>query len=265
MLKRLRDQLGTAGFVISIVALIAALGGGAYAASVGLSGKEKTEVRKIAASEAQKLVPVAPPIGPVGPKGAPGVNGSNGSTGPQGPPGPPGPPGPGGAQGLRGAGVTNIPIPDDGSNPNCPSGGAQFRVGGGEPTFACNGEGGGGGGGGSYPEFLPPGRSEMGYWEVLGEGAPEFSGFAVTTISFPLPLSPAPTGVVFVGEAATQEDKEKCPGDAFEPKASKGFLCLYPITAELSAPVFAGPSSFGAEIIFEKTAKGFGAWAVTAE
>jgi hypothetical protein len=48
MLRRVHQKLGTAGFVISIVALVAALGGGAYAASGSLSGKQKQEVSKIA-------------------------------------------------------------------------------------------------------------------------------------------------------------------------------------------------------------------------
>ena len=37
MFDRIHQKLGTAGFVISIVALVAALGGGAYAASVVLA------------------------------------------------------------------------------------------------------------------------------------------------------------------------------------------------------------------------------------
>ena len=54
MLTQLRSQFGTAGLVVAIVALIAALAGGAYAASGGLTGKQKKEVTKIAKQNAGK-------------------------------------------------------------------------------------------------------------------------------------------------------------------------------------------------------------------
>ena len=84
MISRIHQKLGTAGFVISIVALMAALGGGAYAASGGLNGKQKKEVEKIAKKFA----------------GKPGAPGSPGSTGPA---GPAGAKGDGGAAGAPGA------------------------------------------------------------------------------------------------------------------------------------------------------------------
>jgi len=77
MFDRIHRKLGTAGFIISIVALVAALGGGAYAASGGLSGKQKKEVEKIA----KKFSGKPGPAGATGPAGAAGKDGSNGSNG----------------------------------------------------------------------------------------------------------------------------------------------------------------------------------------
>ncbi len=94
MFSRIHEKLGTAGFVISIIALVAALTGGAYAAG-GLTGKQKKEVQKIAKAEANK---VAKP-GPAGPAGA---KGDTGGAGPAGTAGGPGSQGPQGVQGPQG-------------------------------------------------------------------------------------------------------------------------------------------------------------------
>jgi hypothetical protein len=89
MISRIHGKLGTAGFIISIVALVAALGGGAYAASGGLTGKQKKEVEKIAKKYAGKpgATGAAGPAGPAGAKGdvgaagAAGTDGTNGTNG----------------------------------------------------------------------------------------------------------------------------------------------------------------------------------------
>jgi hypothetical protein len=94
MISKIHQKLGTAGFIISIVALVAALGGGAYAASGGLTGKQKKEVEKIAKKYAGKpgAVGATGPSGPAGAKGdagaagATGTNGTNGTNGNQGSP-----------------------------------------------------------------------------------------------------------------------------------------------------------------------------------
>jgi hypothetical protein len=83
MVNRIHQKLGTAGFIISIVALVAALGGGAYAASGGLSGKQKKEVEKIAKKYAGKPG-VAGVTGPTGAKGDGGAVGAEGKQGPEG-------------------------------------------------------------------------------------------------------------------------------------------------------------------------------------
>ena len=48
MLSRLHQKLGTAGLVVAVVALVAALGGAAIAAGGGLTGQETQEVKKSA-------------------------------------------------------------------------------------------------------------------------------------------------------------------------------------------------------------------------
>jgi hypothetical protein len=104
MFNRIHQKLGTAGFIISIVALVAALGGGAYAASGGLNGKQKKEVEKIAKKYAGKpgqngANGPAGPAGAAGPKGDKGDAGANGGAGAAGPTGPQGAQGPQGPQG----------------------------------------------------------------------------------------------------------------------------------------------------------------------
>jgi hypothetical protein len=92
MFKRIHDKLGTAGFLIAVVALMAAVTGTALAAGA-LSGREKQEVKKIAKKFAGQPGPAGPagPTGPAGPKGEAGPRGSQGEEGPEGPEGPPGP------------------------------------------------------------------------------------------------------------------------------------------------------------------------------
>jgi Collagen triple helix repeat (20 copies) len=101
MFNRIHRKLGTAGFIISIVALVAALGGGAYAASGGLNGKQKKEVEKIAKKYAGKPG-AAGPTGPAGSAGAPGAPGTKGDAGATGATGAAGPAGPTGANGKNG-------------------------------------------------------------------------------------------------------------------------------------------------------------------
>jgi hypothetical protein len=95
MFKRIHDKLGTAGFAIAIVALVAALTGTAIAALPGLNSKQKKEVKKIAKSFAGTPGPAGAP-GPAGSQGAPGDRGATGPEGPQGEEGATGPTGPAG-------------------------------------------------------------------------------------------------------------------------------------------------------------------------
>jgi len=102
MFSRIHNKLGTAGLVVALVALVAALSGAAFAAVDKLSPQEKKEVGKIVKKEIKKFAPkpvpaVAGPAGPKGDTGPAGPKGDTGAVGPEGPPGeegPVGPPGP---------------------------------------------------------------------------------------------------------------------------------------------------------------------------
>jgi hypothetical protein len=98
MISELHERLGTAGFVISIVALVIALSGGAYAASGGLNGKQKKEVEKIA----KKFAGKQGPAGAAGAAGAKGDTGAKGETGGKGEIGATGTAGQAGGQGKEG-------------------------------------------------------------------------------------------------------------------------------------------------------------------
>jgi hypothetical protein len=135
VISRIHQKLGTAGFIISIIALVAALGGGAYAAKGGLTGKQKKEVEKIAKKYAGKTgaAGAAGPSGAKGDTGGTGDTGAAGASGAQGVPGTPGIPGAPGAPGAKG-----------------------------EP-----GETG-------FTATLPAGKTETGNWSAVGFG-PEFA------------------------------------------------------------------------------------------
>lgn len=267
MISRIHRQLGTVGFAVAIVVLVAALGGGAYAASGGFSAKQKQEIRSIAMQQARKFASHFAQPGPQGPAGARGAQGLPGPPGPQGAPGIPGEQGPQGDKGdrgFRGESVFVVPLTADNGTGHCEGGGAKFVNETGE-AFACNGEGGEGGEGG-YPETLPAGRTATGLWESQGEkGFVLGDTFVVITISFPLPLGTAPTETLVIDSESTAQEIEKCPGELFEPKATPGVLCLYPAAAEPPVtPVGPGAQTFGAVLFLPKTYEMYGSWAVTA-
>jgi hypothetical protein len=124
MFARIHQKLGTAGFIVAVVALVAALAGTAIAAA-GLNGKQKNEVKAIA-----KKVAKPGPAGPIGPAGAQGpagaggqagengkvgATGATGATGASGPTGSTGPTGNKGATGLAGPTGSTGPTGSEGS------------------------------------------------------------------------------------------------------------------------------------------------------
>lgn len=263
MFRRIREPFGKAGLIVGVVALITALAGGAYAASGGLSGHQKKEVKRIAKQFAGKPGPPGAPgqSGSQGPKGDAGAAGANGTDGKD---GEAGKNGTNGTDGTDGKSVSIFSLAP-GNGEGCEeTGGAKFTNGT-EEAFACNGKDGEGGSGGGYPETLPSGQTMKGYWEVQGQSGLQFAGFALTTVSFPLPLGNVPTEAILIKTSATEEEKQKCPGSPSEPKAGEaGILCLYPVfqsvTLELSLP-----SQFGAELAFAETDETWGSWAVKAK
>jgi hypothetical protein len=86
MFARIHEKMGTAGLVIAVIALSAALTGTAVAAA-GLSSSQKKQVIKIAKKYAGKQGPQGVQ-GSQGPKGEPGPKGERGPAGEEGPPGP---------------------------------------------------------------------------------------------------------------------------------------------------------------------------------
>jgi hypothetical protein len=263
MLQRIHEKLGTAGFIISIVALVAALGGGAYAASGGLTKKQKKEVETISKKFAGAPgSPGAP--GAKGDTGAAGGNGTNGSNG---------------TNGAPGTSVTNTPLAK--GNVNCPEGGAEFKVGSGAATRACNGTTG-------FTSTLPPEKTETGTWSVTIPPTKEFFEF-VSEISFPIPLPEAGKAVYFNAEQVLNEEfSEGCSWKLEEanavPKSTKpGTLCVFAQEEEMAkttgpqlkapgeniSPGKYGPA--GSAMFFTKEtntvaskAVAYGTWAVTA-
>jgi len=220
MFSTLRTRFGIPG-VISVIALVFAMFGGAYAASNSSGGGKAT-----ASAKAKK--------GPRGPKGATGPAGPAGAQGPAGPQGAKGDagangaPGATGATGLAGTSVTNTALAK--GNVNCPEGGAEFKVGSGAPTRACSGSPWTAGG------TLPSGQTETGTWSIAYPGG-TFAEFTVP-ISFPIPLKEAGEAFFFTSEQVENQEFEVagkdtgCRWGLFEvnakPEAKKtGTLCVF--------------------------------------
>ena len=250
MLQSLHQKLGTAGFVISIVALVAALGGGAYAASSHLSGKQKKEVANIAKHQAKKF----------GKQGKRGKNGQNGLNGANGAVGPVGLPGAGGPQGLPGA---------KGADGATGAAGAQGANG-------ANGEEGpegpeGAEGETGFTETLPSEQTETGTYAA---GQLTKAGAVFVPLSFPIPLA-ANVDVHFLAAGATPT--AECPSGPAEPAAAPGNLCVYETTGfGLTYEAAENPETgeqeeeagqTGASLNFTgvEFASSRGTWAVTAE
>lgn len=102
MLSRIRKRLGAAGFATALIALVLALGGGAFAAQSVII----TKLSQISPSVQKKLKGNR---GPKGKEGPPGPQGAAGSPGPRGSAGPTGPAGPQGPTGPAGPTETSLP------------------------------------------------------------------------------------------------------------------------------------------------------------
>ncbi len=253
MFSTLRTRFGIPG-VISVMALVFAMFGGAYAASNSSDGGKAT-----ASAKAKK--------GPRGPKGA------KGDTGPAGPAGPQGAAGASGRDGANGEDGEDGKDGDDGQDGEDGNDGADGAPGATGPTGAT-GPAGPEGKPWTHLGVLPPGETETGAWS-FGE-APK-TGTLYVPISFPIPL-PAALGesaVHYLGLGASPTTD--CPGTVSDPKAAPGHLCLY--TGEevgtYSALYIANPdpvleigaSKAGAVLTVVSASEGtraFGSWAVTA-
>lgn len=262
MISRIHEKLGTAGFLISIVALVVALTGGAYAASGGLNGKQKKEVEKIAKKFA----------------GAPGAPGTPGAAGSKGDNGAAGSNGTNGTNGANGTSVTTTAIPT--SSATCGhNGGVEVKSA--SPTQnVCNGTTG-------FAESLPSEKTETGTWSY--GPVPTGANHVRFQVSFPTPLATGVhVAVHYIKLVETEPGSEEfelghptaeCPGTAAHPEAVPGNLCLYaaigteePGATTLSSidPISGEGGKAGAVgaavTFFGNTAgsQGFGDWAVTA-
>jgi hypothetical protein len=282
MFSTLRTRFGIPG-VISVIALVFAMFGGAYAASNSASGGGKAT----ASAKAKK--------GPRGPKGA---TGPAGPQGPAGPTGSAGPKGDVGAAGSNGASVTSTESANaiEGhctGTGNSGKGGSKFVSASGT-TYACNGKEGPQGEPGEEGSpwtaggKLPEGATETGNYFVgseTGKG-PIGEAFASAAISFPIPLSEPildPDHVIYLklAEAVGEhcENTER-PGTAssVNPEADPGYLCVYEglkqdMTFEEISGAEGQPANVsGTNIAFETDYEGEpplpgytqGTWAVTA-
>ncbi len=278
MFSTLRTRFGIPG-VISVIALVFALFGGAYAASNSWGGGMAT-----ASAKAKK--------GPRGPKGATGPAGPAGAQGPAGPAGPKGDAGPKGEKGdpgINGVGTPGEPGKSVTATEIAPGeptfcdeqGGVELEVqDSGEPHEICNGREGEKGepwavGG------LPTGATETGAWSFTASEASATAagvygaGKVLVPISFSVPLAAPIRGssnIHFVGETG---DGVNCKGNIKDPKALPGQLCIYSYENEnaefqqvlSTEAVAAGETSkAGALIEFGEVgdhAVGAGSWAVT--
>lgn len=266
--RRFHDRFGTAGVLIAVVALVAALSGTALAAKGALTGKQKKEVEKIA----KKFQGT----GPAGAAGAPGKDGTNGTNGAAGKDG--------------GAGANGKSVVVSSTAPGCSEGGVSVEV---EGTPAskkevCNGEEGLKGEKGepwTAGGILPPGQTETGTFLLSAPGKEEGARYfgAATTISFFIPLG-APLDAahtIYVEGTVPAECESSHDGSAgpTNPEADPGYLCVYPNAAGtgLSLPLFrdsgtgneSGAGIVGATLIMEASGDGptwfaEGTWAVTA-
>jgi hypothetical protein len=274
-IRAIREPFGTAGLIVAMVALVAALGGTALAASK-LNGTQKKEVEKIAKKYAGKP----------GAAGATGPSGSAGAAGKEGPAGANGTGSPGAAGESVTVGAASVA--------ECADGGAKFsnKTG---TAHACSAPAGGG-----LPETLPSDATETGAWVVQGW---QENSTAIGAISFPIPLElgldeghvvylteeesgqePAErTNEVEVEPGVEKQVGELCAGSPSSPEAARGFLCVYAakeaglppyLLGVIRLPTQGGPSesgaaNSGADLFFGPqagagNATAGGTWAVTA-
>jgi len=214
MFSTLRTRFGIPG-VISVMALVFAMFGGAYAANNSSSDGGKAT----ASAKAKK--------GPRGPKGPKGDTGPAGPAGPQGAKGDNGAAGSNGSPGADGKSAETASF--SGAKGGCTEGGLEVKSA--SPTaFVCNGVKGTNGTTG-FTSTLPSGKTETGVWEIAPLPAGKI--FTWLSISFPIPLAAkAQVHLITIEDTSTPE----CPGSHQEPVAAKGHFCLYQIPTFLGEP-----------------------------
>jgi hypothetical protein len=263
MFSTLRTRFGIPG-VISVIALVFAMFGGAYAANNSASGGGKAT----ASAKAKKG-----PRGPKGPKGDTGPAGPQGPAGPAGAAGAKGDKGDTGASGSYGAPGTpgtSVTNTVEAKGANCAEGGTKLV--GTSTTYACNGKTGSPWTAGGT---LPSGSTETGAWSSY------FTVLDAITASFPIPLAEEINSahVKVVAAAATPPaecDNGELPAPSVaNPEADPGYICVFTGSFESGGKVAqivnpstgaAGAGKSGAALFLQSSGEdtGLGTWAVTA-
>ncbi len=213
MFSTLRTRFGIPG-VISVIALVFAMLGGAYAASNGSGPLASSSAghHKKSKSKAKR--------GPRGPKGATGATGPAGPQGPAGAKGDNGAAGANGSDGSNGSSGTSATTTSFSGNAHgCQEGGVEVKSA--SPTvYVCNGKQGTDGLTG-FTETLPEGKTETGAWRAefpfeelpLGEGKNEEVlevGKQAAEIHYPIsfPIPTAHKGSAFFFPKAQVEGEQ---------------------------------------------------------
>lgn len=249
MLSYVRRRLTVANAAIVLVVLLATTGG-AYAASKYVI----TSTKQISPTVLKKLK------GAVGPQGVTGATGATGATGPQGKEGAAGKNGTDGAAGSPGESVTNTVLAAKNGTGHCEAGGAEFAVGSGSPTYACNG---------AAPSLLKSGETERGEWAMTISHTEfvTYVGVVPITYSPPIEFKHAEHIEYLTEKAVKQKTSTNCPKVG---EAVAGYLCLY-TEKEFLGPFTLGtgpaPTTYGATVLLEsaKEPEGWasGTWAAT--
>ncbi len=220
MFSPLRNRFGIPG-VISVIALVFAMLGGAYAASSNDNGKATTSAKAKKGPRGPKgATGPAGPAGPAGPVGAKGENGAPGTNGTNGAPGTPGAPG-------KSVVVDDFEGTEEPDGEPCEeNGGNSLKVEGSTETrYACNGAAGAAGSPWSEGGVLPHGATETGTWSFFSGDARTASA-AIAPISFSVPLvDPLDANHVVLVE--NEGSNPNCTGSVEEPEAASGYLCVY--------------------------------------
>ena len=226
MFSRIHAQLGTAGLVVAVVALVVALAGGAFAASgenpfAGSLKHKKGASQGLTKKQVIALIEAHSVSGPQGPEGQPGPAGKDGLKGVDGAAS--GKDGVDGKDGKDGASVVTYDLePGEG---DCPAGGVEFESVSGysvvcDGVIGKDGKEGKDGSPWTAGGTLPPGETETGTFSEY------FKGEVFLPISFPIPL-PAELPAANVHKTGDPDFANACQGTAADPKANAGHLCIY--------------------------------------